>query len=139
MRRLHAFAVAALWCAACPSSPATVPVETAPPQGRWVLLAFADEPPLLLPPVTLEVDADGALRGSGGCNAYFGRWEVGDGGSRIGPLGATRRLCPAPEMAVEARYLAALGRVAGWRGTPAGIDLVDSAGGTLLRLHEAGP
>lgn len=64
--------------------------------------------------ITLTFGDDGRLHGSAGCNRYFSPFELGKSSLKIGPIGATKKLCPEPRMTAERRYLAALERVDGW-------------------------
>jgi heat shock protein HslJ len=83
----------------------------------WRLDAFTEgsfeEPALLSPEVTLEFTRDGAIRGSAGCNQYFGEYNVQQGKNLLlSGIGATRMSCP--EEATnqqETKYLAALEKV----------------------------
>jgi len=52
--------------------------------------------------------ADGRLSGSAGCNAITSAWRLTGEGLELGPVAATRRLCPPGPMQVEARVLDAL-------------------------------
>lgn len=80
----------------------------------WRLDAFTDrsfeEAALLSPEVTLEFTRDHAIRGSAGCNQYFGEYQVQQGKNLlVTAVGATRMSCP--EEATnqqETRYLEAL-------------------------------
>ena len=81
--------------------------------AEWVLRAWAwDEPAPATPEVTLKLDGD-RLVGNAGCNGYFGPVKTGaqPGDVTVGPLGATRKMCPEPAMTVETRYLEQLGGV----------------------------
>lgn len=74
---------------------------------EWVLRAWAwDEPVPAEPAVTLRLDEDRFV-GSAGCNSYFASVTTGDmpGDLRVGAVGATRKMCPEPEMAVEHRFM----------------------------------
>ena len=82
----------------------------APPVGTWRLTAFSDVDAAPAAEVTLVVQADGKIAGSGGCNGYFGSWALGKGQDTIGPVGATRRMCQAEVMDVESKYFDALSR-----------------------------
>ena len=80
---------------------------------EWVLRAWAwDEPAPAKPEVTLKLDGN-RLVGGAGCNNYFATVKGGDapGDLRVGPAGATRKMCPETEMAVETRFLQQLGGV----------------------------
>lgn len=54
--------------------------------------------------------AGGTVKGSGGCNTYTATYTVDRGTIHIGPVAATKKVCPEPEgvMAQEAAYFAAL-------------------------------
>jgi heat shock protein HslJ len=77
----------------------------------WILRSWTlDETAPTQPRVTLAYQ-DGRLAGSAGCNTYTAAVTAGDapGGIAVGPVVATRRMCPEPEMQVEGRYLQQLG------------------------------
>jgi len=51
------------------------------------------------------------IAGFGGCNRYTGQIkETSPGGLAIGPIAGTRMACPEPEMQLEDRFLASLGK-----------------------------
>ena len=80
---------------------------------EWVLRSWAwDEAAPATPEVTLTLDGARAA-GSAGCNRYFAAVKAGDspGDITVGPAGATRRMCPESDMAVEARFLQQLNGV----------------------------
>jgi heat shock protein HslJ len=62
--------------------------------------------------VTLKLDGS-RVAGSAGCNNYFAPVTPGDapGDITIGQAGTTRKMCPEPDMTVEARFLRQLGGV----------------------------
>jgi uncharacterized membrane protein/heat shock protein HslJ len=76
-------------------------------------------------PAEVRIDAafeEGRISGSAGCNRYFANIESPTPGAlRIGPIGATRRMCEPPVMELEDRYLAALSAVT--RGSLSGGQL----------------
>jgi heat shock protein HslJ len=77
---------------------------------EWILarLAWGDPAPTE-PEVTLRVDG-GRLTGAAGCNAYGAAVEEpAPGEISVGHVGRTKKLCPAPIMEIEERYLAAIG------------------------------
>ena len=75
----------------------------------WQLRDLAEGPEIGDVDVTLLIDPEGRIAGTSGCNRYFGPLEItGEGGLNIGPLAVTRRMCAAPEMAVEQAFLTAL-------------------------------
>ncbi len=129
------------------SGAAPTPVETASLAGlvgpRWVLTELGRGETV---PAEVEIDAvfePERIAGSAGCNRYFA--SVGSeapGVMRIGPIGATRRMCPSPAIDLEGRYLAALGSVSAWRLAAGRLELifqgVDRAD-ALVFVRAAGP
>lgn len=81
-------------------------------EGSWRLIRMdrTEELPRE-PAITLGVEG-GRVTGDAGCNRYFGEIVFGPatGTLRIGPLGSTRRACASGVMALEDRFLDALGR-----------------------------
>lgn len=80
---------------------------------QWVLRWWNDdEPAPPTPEVTLSAD-DTRIAGSSGCNRYTTGAASQELASeiRIGPIAATRRMCPPEIMAVEDRFLALLAKV----------------------------
>lgn len=64
--------------------------------------------------ITLNFGRDGRLHGSAGCNRYFSDYNLKTDALTLGPIGATRKLCPDLQMTAEKRFLAALGKVNSW-------------------------
>ncbi|MGE0027343.1 MAG: META domain-containing protein [Thermoleophilia bacterium] len=82
--------------------------------------------------------ADGRVTGTTGCNRYSGTYTVEGGRLTIETGPQTLKACPPPADEVEQAYLAALGRVGGWR--VEGDELVLLADGApALRFHAASP
>jgi heat shock protein HslJ len=80
---------------------------------EWVLRAWDwDEAAPATPEVTLGLDG-ARVAGSAGCNSYFAALKPGaaPGDLKVGPAGATRKMCPEAEMAVEQRFLGQLAAV----------------------------
>jgi len=77
---------------------------------------------------------DGAQKqasGSGGCNRFTGRYELGGDSLRLGPLASTRRACLDPETSQrEKAFLVALDGTRTWQVT--GDTLVLSSGAEPL-------
>ncbi len=99
---------------------ATEPAEQPAPQDElaaqligplWLLLGYGDagNPSVVEPgtSVTLEFADDGSLNGSGGCNNFFGSYELTGDQIAIGQLGSTMMACDTG-MDQETAILAAL-------------------------------
>ena len=56
----------------------------------------------------IQFEVTGQFGGHGGCNRFFGSYELTDGALLIGPVGATRMACPEPAMSLEMSYFEAL-------------------------------
>jgi heat shock protein HslJ len=102
----------------------------------WVLESGAGlEPGGSAPTATFEA---GRVGGTTGCNRYSGTYVLDGGRLTIEPGATTLKGCPPPADEVERAYLAALGRVSGWR--VEGDELVLLAeGAPSLRFRAASP
>ena len=94
------------------SSEVTGTMSLAELQGpTWILTDFAwNETAPAEPEVTLVFE-EGKIAGKAGCNGYFANLEEGGDmptGLSIGPIGATRMMCPEEIMVVEDRFLSQL-------------------------------
>ncbi|MDH3987872.1 MAG: META domain-containing protein [Gammaproteobacteria bacterium] len=56
----------------------------------------------------IQFEVTGQFGGHGGCNRFFGSYELTDEALVIGPIGATRMACPEPSMSMEMSYFEAL-------------------------------
>jgi heat shock protein HslJ len=83
--------------------------------------------------------AGGTVGGSTGCNRFTAPYTVDGDALELGTVASTRMACPPPADAVEREYLAALGRVTGWRSEDEELVLVDEADAELLRYRRATP
>jgi len=83
--------------------------------------------------------ADGTVGGSTGCNRFTAPYTVDGDALELGTVASTQMACPPPADAVEREYLAALGRVAGWRSEDQELVLVDDGTAELLRYGRATP
>jgi len=106
---------------------------------RWLL----EEPPAstaaALPAArpALQFVATDRVAGSGGCNRFVGKASLTGGTLRVGPLAATRMMCPSPLMQVEQRYFQQLESARNARLDGAFLLLLDAAGAPLVRLARA--
>ena len=79
---------------------------------EWRLVSIADGEPIPDDIVTtIRFEGEGQYGGQGPCNRYFGTLNSEDGGPLFGTAGATRMMCPDPQMALETRYFEALAAV----------------------------
>jgi heat shock protein HslJ len=138
--RLAAAVLAALLAAALVTACSDDDTSGAQPAGvegvPWVLESGAGvDAGAPAPTATFE---DGRVTGTTGCNRYSGTYVVEGGRLTIEPGATTMKACPPPADEVERAYLAALGRVSGWRID--GDELVLLADGApALRFRAASP
>jgi len=146
MRVFSAFLPVAAICLGCapgPGSKQTLEgewvlevVETAdgairPIEGRPAMVTFTGE-------AADGVEGVSQLRGSGGCNRFFGGYTLdGTGGLTITDLGATRMMCPDSIMAAEDALMANLPRATVY--LIAGSELIIEIDGGKLRFTAAIP
>jgi heat shock protein HslJ len=101
-------------------------------RGAVVSLVAATE-------ITARFGDDGRVTGSGGCNRFFGPYEVDGGRLAIGPVASTRMACPEPEGVgeQEAAFFAALERVATWSIREDRLQLRDEDGALQVDFRPA--
>jgi heat shock protein HslJ len=107
-------------------------------QGAWVAVEIGGAAVAEGVASTLEIGADGAVSGSGGCNRYRGRAEIAAGTITFSPLAATRMACPGAAMAQEQRFFAALAAARRFRVDAGRIVLLAEDGSMLALLRRAG-
>jgi len=87
--------------------------------------------------ITAAFGADGALTGSAGCNRYTTRYKTDGDTITIASAATTRKMCPAPVMAQERSYLAALGRATRYRLDEGKLELRDAKGALQASFRTA--
>ncbi len=81
----------------------------------WVLESYGEpgNPKAVVPDTKVTIEfksAESNIAGSGGCNRYFGGYEVNKNKLTIKPpIGSTRMACPEPVMDQEQEYFTLLG------------------------------
>jgi heat shock protein HslJ len=83
--------------------------------------------------------ADGTVSGSGGCNRFSAPFQLEGDALTIGLAASTLMACPDPQSSVEAAYLAALDRTAGYQTDASSLTLLDDAGTALLTFDVIEP
>jgi putative lipoprotein len=101
----------------------------------WSLVSLGDATIPTGSRLTLRFEAGGKLSGHGGCNDFFANYTVSGAGIAIGAIGATRKACAAPQMALETRFLDMLGKTSSieMRGTTLALSGPD---GEVLAAFE---
>jgi heat shock protein HslJ len=78
----------------------------------------------------VSFEAEGQVAGHGGCNRFFGSYQITDGRISIGPLGATRMACPEPDMNLEMAFFQAMEQARGFSRDGASLVFTDEQGNT---------
>jgi heat shock protein HslJ len=104
----------------------------------WTLVSGLDVEGVEASPPSAAFE-NGVVGGSTGCNHYGGPVTIDGDSMKIGMIAATQIACPPPADSVERAYLAALGRVDGWRMDGPALVLVNGDGDELLRFEAASP
>ncbi len=84
--------------------------------------------------IFVSFEVDGGIKGSGGCNNFFGSLVQTESGIEIGPLGATRMACPQAIMSREMAFLEALQKTRGFQANNDSMRLLDDEGSVLAEF-----
>ena len=76
----------------------------------------------------VQFKSAGQLAGYGGCNRFFGQYEISGNEIRIGPVGATRMACAESVMALEMAFISALAGAKSFRRDKATLVLFNASG-----------
>ncbi len=124
---LTALALAsALVAAACASSAPEAPLSGT----RWQAQTIEGAPVAYRTP-TIEFAAD-RISGTGGCNRYFGTYQITGAQISVGDVGATEMACEPVVMAQEAAFHTALGDARSYRREGETLILASSSGDVLV-------
>lgn len=81
----------------------------------------------------VQFRAKGELSGSGGCNNFFGTYDLDGTSLTIGPLASTKKMC-AGAMDTEREFLSALQQARRIEATHLTLNIFDASGTLLLGL-----
>jgi len=92
-------------------------VAEAPPAwaGAWRLVSLGDVAAAAGVATRIEIAADGAVTGSGGCNRLLGRARFEGNGVTFAPMAGTQMACAPAAMRQEEEFVARLPQVRFWR------------------------
>ena len=82
----------------------------------------------------VQFKGEGELAGHGGCNGFFGQYEISQNTIRVGPLGATMMACSGPGMDLEKAFLAALETARTFQREDRSLILFDADGEEQVRF-----
>jgi len=114
-----------------------VAAAPAAPTGIWRLDSLAGQPAEEGVETVIEIGADGALSGSGGCNMITGRAAVEGERIDFGRVASTMMACPPAAMGQERALFHAFEAARRWQIDPAGqtLTLLDEAGAALATFR----
>jgi heat shock protein HslJ len=128
--------IVALALMAC-SPPAVVSAD--PLEGTsWELTTYRGTRPIEGTTITANFE-DGQVRGSSGCNTYFGSYEVNGGTINMGQIAMTEMACLEPEGSMEQEmvYLEFLGEAKSFLLTAGGLQILGPEGKALTFVPAA--
>jgi heat shock protein HslJ len=105
--------------------------------GKWRIVEIVGAEPFDAAKTAFEVDADGRVGSTIGCNRVVGKPSLDGDRLKFGPMAATRMACPPPLDRLEMRYLAALEAVRSLRTDGARVTLIDRDGQAVVTLERA--
>lgn len=126
--------LASLALLAIPARAATPPDPHFLTGPAWRVEAIAARSVLEHVRPSLSFTPGGRVQGQGGCNGFSGPYLAEGTSLRIGPVAATMMGCRGAIGEQEARFLAALAQVRGWRREGDVLHLTNAEGATLIRL-----
>ena len=92
--------------------------------GRWLAEDIRNGGVIDRLQTVLELGADGAVSGSGGCNRMTGQAVIAGDGITFGPLASTKMACVPAAMNQERKFFDALRDVRRWRVDPVRRKLI---------------
>jgi heat shock protein HslJ len=84
----------------------------------------------------VRFEAEGRVAGHGGCNRFFGSYQVTDDRISIRPLGATRMACAGPDMNLETAFFQALEQARGFSRDGARLVFTDESGNAAATFRQ---
>lgn len=82
----------------------------------------------------VRFQSDGRMVGHGGCNGFFGSYQLDGDNISIGSLGSTTMECEELQMSVELAFLETLQSAKVWTRSQADLTLSDEFGAPLMSL-----
>jgi putative lipoprotein len=86
--------------------------------------------------IFVRLEAEGKLKGHGGCNGFFGSYKISGANLEIGPLGATNMACPEPIMGRELAFMQALQAAKSFKRERIKLELLDEGGDVIMELAQ---
>ena len=98
--------------------------------GTWKVIQIAGLESMKFFPTFEFVAEENRVAGFAGCNNYFATYELKGHELKLGPAGATRKMCE--DMAVEDAFLKQLGQIAYYKKVKSEIHLFDAKDNLIM-------
>jgi len=99
--------------------------------STWTAIRVGDEPTVAGSKPTAAFTAD-QVKGTTGCNSYFGTYEYARGVIKFSTMGSTAMACLDPAIgATEGRFMAAMEGASSVSIDPVGRMILDGSGGSI--------
>jgi heat shock protein HslJ len=122
-----------VFLSACASAQPAPALDTATLVGSaWTQGTGANAP-------RVQFASAASVNGTGGCNSFSGKAELGGSKMKLCPLGTTKKLCIGPSQAVEDAFYRALQDTQSARMDGGQLVLLNAKGEELTRLDKASP
>ena len=129
-------ALAALMMAAC-ETVSEVTGPSYPYEGTaWVVEDIDGNGVINFAQTRIAFADDGRVNGNGGCNTFFGSYQIAEDVVRFSPMATTQMLCEPAVFDQEVAFMNALDRVEAIRVEEGIMYMDDAEGATILRLSE---
>lgn len=102
--------------------------------GAWRAVEIGESTVTGKTPLTITIQPDGDVTGSGGCNRFTGTVAIDGNRMSFPPFAASQKMCPPAVMIPEQEFLGALAAVATYRFDGAYLILDDAYGMQRLKL-----
>jgi putative lipoprotein len=86
--------------------------------------------------IFVRFEADGKLKGHGGCNGFFGSYKITGDDLEIGPIGATQMVCPEPIMDRELAFTKTLQAAKSFMRERIKLELLGEGGDMIMELAQ---
>jgi heat shock protein HslJ len=86
--------------------------------------------------IFVRFEADGKLKGHGGCDGFFGYYKITGGDLEIGPIGAIHMACPELIMDRELAFTKTLQEAKSFKRERIKLELLRKGGAVIMELAQ---
>ena len=104
----------------------------------WILtqmLTAGGQTEIVQTGVSAEFDGS-TISGNSGCNAYHASYEATGSEISLGPIAATKKICPEDEQSTEDRYLQLLAEIGSFEVSGRSMSMNDTDGTPVLQFMQ---